>query len=207
MSGHQQQQTRIYAKSANGKEDKEPLAEHTINDIKAGRRLIENLPFISEEKERIGKDLDLIIACHDIGKAATGFQASLEKDAAYWGYRHEIVSAAFATALGLPDSIVFSIITHHKAILSNGQEENARHRCLPEEQLPGFGKDWDIMSSEWNANLPLLTKEWSMICEYLGRPDLTKSLALAPSLSQSLRQWLRRGLQIDFPYQESHKNN
>ena len=71
---------RIYAKSANSEGDKEPLYEHTRNDIDAGRRLVQNLPFSQEKKEQIGKDLDLIIACHDVGKAATGFQASLEKE-------------------------------------------------------------------------------------------------------------------------------
>ena len=85
---------RIYAKSEDENGYKEPLAEHTINDIRAGRQLVANLPFGQAKKKQIGSDLDLCIAFHDVGKAATGFQASLEKDAPYWGHRHEIVSAA-----------------------------------------------------------------------------------------------------------------
>ena len=37
----------IYAKSAIEGEEKETLAEHTISDIRAGRALVENLPFES----------------------------------------------------------------------------------------------------------------------------------------------------------------
>src|SRR6476620_11792433 len=95
---------RIYAKSADNEGRKQDLATHTINDIKAGRILVENTPFQPEIKEKIGRDLDLVVACHDIGKAASGFQASLNKGAQHWGKRHEIISAAFATNLGLNDA-------------------------------------------------------------------------------------------------------
>ena len=44
------------------------------------------------KKKRIGIDLDLEIAFHDIGKASSGFQNSLEKGAKPWGRRHEIIS-------------------------------------------------------------------------------------------------------------------
>ena len=113
---------RIYAKSAdkNGNGNKEPLYEHTKKDIDAGRRLVGNLPFTEEEKQRIGRDLDEAIAFHDLGKSATGFQDSLEKDAPYWGYRHEIVSAAAATNVGASNAVIFVVLTHHKQILSRG---------------------------------------------------------------------------------------
>ena len=80
-----------YAKSADETGYKEPLAEHTIHDIQAGRRLIANLPFSNLKKRRIAHDLTEAIAFHDIGKAATGFQVSLDTRKP-WGYRHEILS-------------------------------------------------------------------------------------------------------------------
>jgi CRISPR-associated endonuclease/helicase Cas3 len=111
---------RIYAKSADENGYKEPLAEHSINDIKAGRQLVANLPFGQAKKKQIGNDLDLCIAFHDVGKAATGFQASLQKDAPYWGHRHEILSAAAATFARVNDSVVLAILTHHKTLPSDG---------------------------------------------------------------------------------------
>src|SRR4051812_40990285 len=118
----------IYAKSArNGGEEKERLAEHTIGDIDAMHVLVENLPFGAAKKKRIRIDLDEGMAFHDVGKAATGFQDSLEKGAKPWGRRHEIVSAVAASSAGVKDVVIFGIITHHKTILSDGV---VIHGCL-----------------------------------------------------------------------------
>jgi len=192
---------RIYAKSADSNGDKEPLYEHTRNDINVGRVLVQNLPFPAERKERIGKDLDLIMACHDLGKAATGFQTSLDTHVP-WGKRHEIISAAFATNLGLPDRIIFSVITHHKSILSSGKDILG---CLPDAELP-FANHiypiWQQMATEWYANLSLLKEEWLMICKHIHRMDLADKVGLAP-LSSNILDWLERDIQADtYPYQD-----
>jgi CRISPR-associated endonuclease/helicase Cas3 len=55
---------------------------------------------------------------HDVGKSATGFQASL-RTGEKWGYRHEVLSAAFVAILPhLTDferrAVALAIITHHK---------------------------------------------------------------------------------------------
>ncbi|HEY1248708.1 MAG TPA: CRISPR-associated endonuclease Cas3'', partial [Nitrososphaera sp.] len=206
MSG-QQSQTRIYAKSADSEGNKEPLYEHTKNDINVARRLVQNLPFHIAEREQISKILDLIVACHDLGKAATGFQASLEKDAPHWEYRHEILSASAASALGLSDVKVFCVLTHHKSIPFDGiGKERERRRCLPKEQLPYHNsqtKDWQNMANQWFSNFDLLKeKEWIKICHYINRPDLIDILGLAP-LSNNIKKWLKRGRQPNvFSYQE-----
>jgi CRISPR-associated endonuclease/helicase Cas3 len=60
------------------------------------------------------------VAYHDLGKAATGFQAEL-RGGASWGYRHEILSAAFVPSLESLDefsqrAVTLAVITHHKSI-------------------------------------------------------------------------------------------
>jgi CRISPR-associated endonuclease/helicase Cas3 len=60
------------------------------------------------------------IAYHDLGKAARGFQAEL-RGGASWGYRHEILSAAFMRSLDSLDAfaqraVALAVITHHKSI-------------------------------------------------------------------------------------------
>lgn len=204
MVNVQRGQTRIYAKSADESGYREPLAEHTINDIKAGRRLVANLPFGQAKKKRIGRDLDLCLAFHDLGKAATGFQSSLEKGAPYWGHRHEILSTAFATFAGANDSIVFAVLTHHKTLPSDGV---TIHGCLPFAELPYEEhityQGWQDMSNQWYDNVDALIGEWRQICEYIGRLDLlAKGMGLT-QLSENMTRWLERNSQTeDFPFKQ-----
>ena len=59
---------RIYAKSADSRGNKEPLAEHTIHDIVAAIRLVANLPFSYWKKQRILHDLIEAVAYHDVAR-------------------------------------------------------------------------------------------------------------------------------------------
>lgn len=182
----------IYAKSSKYGGPKEPLAEHTINDIKIGRQLVANLPLSDAEKSLIGSDLDLILAFHDIGKAASGFQKSLEKDAPYWGYRHEIVSGVAAQSTGMKDVVIFSVLTHHKTLPGNGVVSGSS--CLDDYQLPyenHIYEVWNKMSSQWYENLDELNEEWRQICEFIHR-DSTPNLNLNTPLSNNMVNWLDR---------------
>ena len=195
---------RIYAKSADENGYKEPLAEHTINDIKAGRQLVANLPFGQAKKKQIGNDLDLCIAFHDIGKAATGFQASLEKDAPYWGHRHEILSAAAATFAEVNDSVVFAILTHHRTLPSNGR---TIHGCLPYTELPIEDhisyQGWQDMSKQWYDNIEPLNEEWRSICKYIGRQEVLASRLGLAQLSDNMTRWLESDSQTkDFSFKQ-----
>jgi CRISPR-associated endonuclease/helicase Cas3 len=198
------QQMRIYAKSADENGYKEPLAEHTIKDIKAGRQLVANLPFGQAKKKQIGNDLDLCIAFHDVGKAATGFQASLEKDAPYWGHRHEILSAAAAAFAEVNDSVVFAVLTHHKTLPSDGLTV---YGCLPYAELPYEDHMsypvWQDMSKQWYDNIVPLNEEWRTICEYIGRQDLIASKLGLAQLSDEMTSWLERNSQPeDFSFKQ-----
>ena len=175
----------------------------------AGRKLVENLPFGSAKKKRIRTDLDLCTAFHDIGKAATGFQDSLEDGAKSWGRRHEILSAVAATSAGLKDSIIFAVLTHHKTLPSNIVTDK---RCLPREQLPyrnHIYPVWEEMARQWDQNLIPLSEEWEKICKAIGRKDLsTRTLNLTAPLSDNMRRWLSRDNQSDsFPFKERYSTS
>ena len=194
---------RIYAKSEDESGYKEPLYEHTKKDIIAGRRLIQNLPFGPVKKRCIGRLLDETIAFHDVGKSATGFQASLEEGAKYWGHRHEIVSAAAATSANANDLVIFGIITHHKKILSDGLDI---HGCLPDEELPyqnHINTVWLEMAKQWNANIPSISEEFTKICQFIKRPDLLASPLSLSLLSNNIVNWLHRKAQVmQFGYKQ-----
>lgn len=55
---------------------------------------------------------------HDFGKAAEGFQKSLENDGVRWSYRHEILSTPFIKCLNKENLgfITMLVLTHHKDV-------------------------------------------------------------------------------------------
>jgi CRISPR-associated endonuclease/helicase Cas3 len=186
----------ILAKSTGGKNSAgETLAEHTIRCLQIANIILKSLPFTSNLRKEIAKDLRIALATHDVGKAATGFQRSLQKDGPKWGRRHEILSAAFASSLGLKDEVILAILTHHKSLPSNGITSITG--CLPDEQIP-FAVDhlypvWVEMAEEWNQNLPLFVNEWAKICKAIHRQDLVNSISLIPLCID--RSWLDRDTQ------------
>jgi CRISPR-associated endonuclease Cas3-HD len=109
------------------KSDGEFLGKHTIGDLTVSKRLLENLPFYDQ---KLCDYLQLGITCHDIGKACTGFQKSLQPNSPRWGKRHEIISAVFATQFALPPEVIHSIICHHKDL--SGEVKG----CLNYEDVP-----------------------------------------------------------------------
>ena len=110
----------ILAKS----EPKETLIEHTENTLKVFKSIKETFPEVPElcNVPEFWENLFYALFFHDFGKAACGFQNSLETNS-FWNYRHEILSASFLTCLDnavSPDSkkaIAMAIITHHKDVL------------------------------------------------------------------------------------------
>jgi len=103
---------RVYAKS-----DKELLEDHTENALKVFQSFKKAFPHTPRicGSSNFWKDLFLSVGFHDLGKAAKGFQDSLE--GINWNYRHEILSAGFVLNLGLPspsmEAVTLSILTHH----------------------------------------------------------------------------------------------
>jgi CRISPR-associated endonuclease/helicase Cas3 len=78
------------------------------------------------------------VAYHDLGKAATGFQRELLGGSA-WGYRHEILSAAFIKSLASLDefsqrAVALAVITHHKSV-SELREKFATSQRVGQERF------------------------------------------------------------------------
>lgn len=102
----------------------ETLVEHTENTLKVFKSIKEsypNVPVICGVPD-FWEHLFYILFFHDFGKAAVGFQDSLNNNYNYWRYRHEILSACFIVSLKdiFPEvtvnTIGLTIITHHKDV-------------------------------------------------------------------------------------------
>lgn len=174
----------------------ETLAEHTIECLKVAQSLIESSPLPEENRVKLREDVIFTVAMHDVGKAAKGFQEVLQSKQNDWkGKRHEIISAAFASGIeGISPAVIFSILTHHKSIPTDGITEV--FGCLPYEQIPIVEETpvWREMANEWRENHKLFLKEWRKIWGYLNN-DPPKTISdkyeLKPlSLHSS---WLERG--------------
>jgi len=162
------------------KDTGETLAEHTIRCLEIAESVLANLPFEESEIASISNDLRVAIAVHDVGKAATGFQRSLGKGSRRWGRRHEVISAAFASFQKLKEEIIFAVITHHKAIPSDGILPCKG--CLHFEEIPLAPEPcpvWSKMAKEWEENKQLFAVEWSEILSNVKSEDLNASLGLS----------------------------
>lgn len=168
------EQRRILAKDTG-----ETLSEHTIHCLEIAESVLDSLPFEESQVASIGEDLREAIAVHDMGKAAIGFQKSLQPNSKRWGRRHEVISASFASFQQLKEEIIFAVLTHHKTIPSDGITSSKGG--LPSEELPLAPSPypvWFKMAKEWEENKHLLLSEWDTICTRVGSKKLSSALEL-----------------------------
>jgi len=182
------------------KDTGETLSEHTIRCLKIAENVIANLPFEENVVDSIRADLLDAIAVHDVGKAAVGFQKSLEEGGKRWGHRHEVISAAFASFQKLREEVVFAVLTHHRAIPAD--MACSCKGCLGFEELPLSPEPypvWFQLAKEWEQNKPALLNEWHRILSTVRSNKLSSLVGLdCLSLGDG---WLDRGKQsrkIDF---------
>lgn len=103
----------------------ETLMQHTENTLKVLKSIIESYPNVPAicGVPNIWEHLFYSLFLHDLGKAASGFQDSLNGEE-FWKYRHEILSASFIIALDeiYPQDVVkaigLTVITHHKDLIA-----------------------------------------------------------------------------------------
>jgi len=153
------EQPKILAKA-----DGETLSEHTLRCLEVAESVLTNLPFDEDKVASIRTDLIDAIAVHDVGKAAVGFQKSLQPGAKRWGHRHEVISAAFASFQKLKSEVVFAVLTHHRTIPSD--MASSCKGCLGFEELPLAPEPypvWFQMAKEWKQNIQPFTGEWKQI--------------------------------------------
>ena len=135
----------------------ETLIEHTENTLKVFKSIKEsypNVPAICGVPD-FWEHLFYILFFHDFGKAAVGFQESMNLNN-FWGYRHEILSACFIIFLKdiFPEftvnAIGLTIITHHKDVeklRSDFQTKNTEGKRVFDEKLAELKPNFDELLS------------------------------------------------------------
>ena len=176
----------LLAKSADEQGREETLLDHTVSVILAARALLQRMVLPEDVLATLTIDIEFAAAVHDIGKAATGFQRWLRGQAINWrGRRHEILSAAFASALPCAtEELIFAVLTHHRQIPS----DHPNSLKLTDEQLPS---DWPMMIKEWEDNIQAVNALWLSIAAELGRTELQHKITLARTIRLE-RGWLDR---------------
>ncbi len=158
----------LLAKSADMNGRAESLFDHSRAVVLMARKLYARLPAELKAQTGLATDLESAAAVHDIGKAASGFQEMLRRDKPHWnGWRHEVLSAAFASRLSVPEEVIFAVLTHHRQIPGRMSFDGGRlhwHGGLPE--------DWSGLLADWWPNAKLASELWTQLCNYLNRHDL-----------------------------------
>jgi len=159
----------LLAKSADAEGREESLFDHSLAVARLSRKLFARLPSPLKEQERLEADLEAAAALHDVGKAASGFQEMLQGKKQNWnGWRHEVLSAAFASNLQVPEEVIFAILTHHQQIPGSALAEGG-NRLRWHANVP---LDWPRIVADWQVNESLVAGLWKQLCEVLDREDL-----------------------------------
>lgn len=111
----------LWAKSSLDGGPGESLVRHTSLVVEAFAQLANRYPTLAERVRQRQLWHRTFWACwfHDLGKAATSFQAALRGQGEVWHHRHEVLSLSFLPAFCLPDSedfpwIAAGILSHHR---------------------------------------------------------------------------------------------
>lgn len=169
----------LQAKSKPGRS----LLHHTLDVVAMARQYAERWPHL--EKLAGNEDLfdDLIFAAllHDIGKAASGFQAMLrgEEDDTWRGYRHEILSSAVLATL--PESrrrrdILMAVMTHHMGMNDEAYTGRSLAKYDPiNDRWTPFRERLSQLEAHWHELSSLLTDLKQRAPEDLGWPELPET--------------------------------
>jgi len=156
----------LLAKSAGSDGKPEYLLDHTMAVVRMARDLCDRLPLPLEARIELRGQLELAAALHDVGKAAPGFQRVLLGEQHDWhGWRHEALSAGFASALkcAVPEEVTFAVLFHHKEIPG----DTPRGMFFFSDQPEG----WPRMLREWRESETLAREFWSQVCREIGRAE------------------------------------
>ena len=137
---------------------KRSLLHHTLDVTVMARQYAERWTHLAEliNDETLFDDLIFAALLHDLGKAASGFQAILrgKEDDTWQRYRHEILSAALAATLPYSQrrqDLLLAVMTHHMGM----NDELGARRALSDydpqndSQTP-FSERLEQLKRHWN---------------------------------------------------------
>ncbi len=111
----------LWAKSSSDGGPGESLVRHTSLVVEALAQLANRYPTLAERVRQRQLWHWAFWACwfHDLGKAATSFQAALRGQGEVWHHRHEVLSLSFLPAFCSSNSedfpwIAAGILSHHR---------------------------------------------------------------------------------------------
>ena len=190
------------------------LLHHTLDVVTMARQYAERWPHLAKlaENEDLFDDLILAALLHDLGKAASGFQAMLkgEEDESWQGYRHEILSSAVLATL--PESkrrqdILMAVMTHHMGMndeaysgRSLARYDPLNDRWTPFEdrlsQLEAYWRELSSLLAELKRSAPKNTG-WPELPQ--TPPELSDPFVLMRSGEQRTSRRSRRNVERRLP--------
>ncbi len=190
------------------------LLHHTLDVVTMARQYSERWPHLAKlaENDDLFDDLILTALLHDLGKAASGFQAMLkgEEDETWQGYRHEILSSAVLAAL--PESsrrqdMLVAVMTHHMGMNDEAYSGRSLARYDPlNDRWTSFKERLSQLEAHWHELSSLLADLRQRAPEGCGWPelpdtplDLSDPFALLKSGEQRTSRRSRRNAERRLP--------
>ncbi|HOV43696.1 MAG TPA: CRISPR-associated helicase Cas3', partial [Syntrophothermus lipocalidus] len=121
--------------------------------------------------EQLARALVIAALAHDLGKAACGFQRSLQERNFRWEFRHEVLSAALLSCGNLDDSTkmlaLAAVLTHHRDLNDSGLLNDACLVALPEPDI------LEMVLRKFSEKARELTTWWGWLENFCGKePEL-----------------------------------
>lgn len=183
----------LWAKSPiAGETNGESLLKHSSNAFSISRSICQSLPFYTEHRLKINKEVETCALLHDIGKAAQGFQLSLRGN--HWGRRHEMLSFAIASLVTSDLSLegLFAIATHHKDI------EYFFDDAFNVQQIPSAKSiTWQEMVNDLMVNKDSLLELLLLLSQKIGLTFRTEQIDELNSDSKLHKTWFSKMYQPD----------